>query len=133
MNSSFREAAQRGNDMQRTTEKRSRIFPAILLALPALLVLSVSACTLTSHALNEAFDKIEIGQTLTDVVRAFGVTPSFVESAGVGFPRYASRPCHDRCAERVWFENRLSMDMEAWSVELDGSGHVIEKTRWQSP
>jgi hypothetical protein len=119
--------------MQRIKQRRSRIFPVILLVLSALLVVSVSTCALTSHARNDAFDKIEIGQTRPDVVEAFGVSPSFAESAGVGFPRYASQPCHDPCAERLWFENRLSMDMEAWSVELDGSGHVIEKTRWQSP
>ena len=119
--------------MQRIKQQRRRVFPAVLLALPALLVLSISACTLTSHARNEAFDKIEIGQTRADVVKAFGVVPSFAEGAGVGFPRYADQPCHDRCAERLWFENRLSMDIEAWSVELDGTGHVIEKTRWQSP
>ncbi len=119
--------------MQKANQKRRRIFPAILLALPVLLVLSISACTLTSHVRNEAFDKIEIGQTRAEVVKTFGVAPSFSESAGVGFPRYAAQPCRDGCAERVWFENRLSMDIEAWSVELDKGGRVTKKTRWQSP
>ena len=119
--------------MQRIQQERRRVFPAILLVVLALLLLSLSACTLTSHLRNQAFDKIEIGQTRADVVKAFGMAPSFAESAGVGFPRYAAEPCHERCSERLWFENRLSMDIEAWSVKLDGSGRVIEKIRWQSP
>lgn len=119
--------------MDSTMQKQRRIFPAILLALPVLLVLSISACTLTSHVRNEAFDKVEVGQTRAEVLRMFGSDPSFAEQAGVGFPRYAAQPCHDRCVERIWFENRLSMDMEAWSFELDGNGRVIDKTRWTSP
>lgn len=49
------------------------------------------------------------------------------------FARYASQPCGGDCAERLWFENRLSLDTEAWSVELDKSGRVIKKSRWISP
>jgi hypothetical protein len=107
--------------------------PAILLTLSVLLTVSISACALTSYVRDEAFGKIQIGQSRAAVIEVFGVTPTFVEHAGVRFSRYADQPCHDRCAERIWFENRLSMDMEAWSVDLDGSGLVIDKARWTSP
>jgi hypothetical protein len=46
-NGSFRVGWQRGNDMQRIKQRRSRIFPVILLVLSALLVVSVSTCALT--------------------------------------------------------------------------------------
>jgi len=116
-----------------SSRMQRRTVLAVALVFVSLPVLSVSSCAMISHARNEAFEKIGVGQTRADVVKAFGVSPSFVEGAGVGFPRYASQPCHGRCAERMWFENRLSMDMEAWSVELDGQGRVVEKTRWHSP
>jgi hypothetical protein len=82
---------------------------------------------------DEAFDKIAIGQTRTQTVAAFGVQPSFVEDAGIGFPKYAAAPCHDRCKERIWYENPLSMGTEAWSFDIDENGYVIKKTRWDSP
>ncbi|PSD26392.1 hypothetical protein C7E18_14765 [Stenotrophomonas maltophilia] len=59
--------------------------------------------------------------------------PDVVEHAGVPFTRYASRECSGLCAQRWWYENRLGMDTEAWSVELDASDRVLTTSRLTSP
>jgi hypothetical protein len=37
------------------------------------------------------------------------------------------------CVERLWFENRLGLDIEAWSIELDRGSRVVHKAHWVSP
>lgn len=66
------------------------------------------------------------------VIRALG-QPDVVEHAGIPFTCYASSGCSGRCAQRWWYENRLGLDTEAWSVELDASDRVLATSRWTSP
>ena len=54
--------------------------------------------------------------------------PDVVEHAGVPYPP-ASRECSGLCAQRWWYENRLGLDTEAWSVELDASDRVLTTSR----
>jgi len=79
-----------------------------------------------------AFDKTEIGDSYEDVLRRFG-TPSAVDGADKAFTRYADRPCPAPCVKRIWFENRLFLDIEAWSVSFDANGRVVQATHWVSP
>jgi hypothetical protein len=79
-----------------------------------------------------AFDATKLGDTYDDVVNRFGV-PAVTDGEGKEFTRYASEPCKSPCEKRLWFENRLFFDMEAWSVSLDNNGKVIEKYHWASP
>lgn len=104
-----------------------------LLVVAAAVVGSVGACSYKSHARNSAFDAVQIGDTEASVINRFGTQPSVRERPDVSFSRYASQPCGGDCAERLWFENRLSIDTEAWSVELDKRSRVIKKSRWVSP
>lgn len=115
------------------TTKRRGVLTIALLVLAAAVVGSVGACSYKSHARNSAFDAMQIGDTEASVIDRFGTQPSVREKPGMSFARYASQPCGGDCAERLWFENRLSLDTEAWSVELDKSGRVIKKSRWISP
>ena len=109
---------------------RSRI---ILVAIGLLLIAGISTCVLRSNARDRAFDQLRLGDSEEHTIALFGVAPSVRERPEKLFGRYASTPCSGGCAERIWFENRLSLDTEAWSVEFDRSGHVIRKNRWSSP
>jgi hypothetical protein len=80
----------------------------------------------------EAFNSVSIGDSIDSVVMRFG-DPSVRESPDKLFARYASTKCQPPCAERLWFENRLAFDLEAWSVSIGGDGTVVEKYHWVSP
>jgi hypothetical protein len=85
-----------------------------------------------SYRLNSAFDQVSIGNADMDALAILG-DPSVREVPSKPFLRYATQPCQSPCVERLWFENRLLLDIEAWSIELDGSHRVIRKTHWVSP
>jgi len=79
-----------------------------------------------------AFKRTNVGDSYEDVVSRFG-TPSATDGAGKNFTRYTSQPCLVPCARRLWFENRVFLDVEAWSVSFDLNGRVLEKYHWVSP
>ncbi|GJI96559.1 hypothetical protein RugamoR57_32770 [Duganella caerulea] len=105
----------------------------ILLIISAAIVASVGLCAFKSHSRNAAFDAVRVGDTEAAVIARFGAQPSVREKAGALFARYASQPCDGSCVERLWFENSLSLDTEAWSVALDKDRRVVGKSRWVSP
>jgi hypothetical protein len=102
---------------------------SLLLVSPALYA---GACMFWSKKNSKAFDAIHVGDTRDTVVRRFG-PPSHVEQPDALFSRYADKRCQDPCVERLWFENRLTLDTEAWSIELDKDGRVIRRSHWVSP
>ena len=95
-----------------------------------LLILSpawyVAACCVFSNSRKAAFYQVQTGDTRQAVLARFG-TPSHVERPGGVVGRYSRGPCTHPCAERLWFENRLSSDLEAWSIDLDQNGRVVDK------
>lgn len=95
-------------------------------------VMYISTCTLVAKNKDRAFNLIKIGDTQSDVIRLLG-NPSVREKTGALFTRYASQRCQSPCVERLWFENRLALDLEAWSIELAEGDRVIKKTHWVSP
>lgn len=103
-----------------------------LLAVLAVPILYISSCTITSLIRNRAFDAVTIGDTAESVIRKMG-EPSVRETPGNLFSRYAAKQCAAPCVDRLWYENRLTLDTEAWSIELDDNGRVIDKARWISP
>lgn len=110
-----------------------RVLTVGLLVIGTVIAASIGACSLKSHSRNSAFDAIQAGDTEATVVARFGTQPSVRERSDTLFARYATQPCDGQCAERLWFENRLSLDTEAWSVELDTNRRVFKKSRWVSP
>lgn len=104
----------------------------LLATFSALFVLYVGACSYVSHKRSGAFETIKTGDAEGDVIALFG-SPSVREKKDALFSRYATEPCTGDCVERLWFENRMTLDTEAWSVELDSSRTVIKKTHWASP
>jgi hypothetical protein len=103
------------------------------LVIAATVTLTIGACSYQSHVRNSAFDDVQVGDMEATVIARFGAQPSVRERPGTLFSRYASQPCGGDCARRLWFENRLSLDTEAWSVELDTNARVVRKSRWVSP
>lgn len=99
----------------------------------ALIVGYIAVWIYISHTKNKAFDLVQIGDTEFAVITLFGTEPTMNEKQGNLFSRYATKPCTNPCVVRLWFENRLSLSGEAWSLELDQSGRVINKSRWVSP
>jgi hypothetical protein len=91
-----------------------------------------AACVYVRTKRQEAFNAINVGDTAASVVARFG-NPSVRETPEELFSRYASTKCQFPCAERMWFENRLTFDLEAWSVSIGTNGRVIEKYHWVSP
>jgi hypothetical protein len=105
----------------------------VVVAIIAILVAYIGGCSLISSSRNKAFEAVQIGDTEANVVARFGASPSVREKSGTLFARYASQPCTGSCVERLWFENRLTFDTEAWSVELDRNARVVHKAHWASP
>jgi hypothetical protein len=98
-----------------------------------LIAAGIGSCALPSHYRNRAFESVRIGDSENRFLDLFGVHPSVREKPNALFVRYASAACEAPCAERLWFENTLSLDIEAWSLELDEDRRVIKKSHWVSP
>lgn len=113
--------------------KMRGVLTITLLVLAVVAVGGFGACSYKSRMRNSAFEAVRLGDTEAAVIASFGAEPSVREKPRALFSRYASQPCGGECAERLWFENRISFDTEAWSVELDKNRRVIKKTRWVSP
>ena len=77
-------------------------------------------------------DTIEFGDTEAAVIAKMGI-PSVKESKETPFYRYATNGCAPPCVYRLWFENRLALDLEAWSISLGTDGRVVGKYHWVSP
>lgn len=97
-------------------------------------LLYMSTCSVISSKRARSFEAISIGDTRERVIFNFGTAPVVREKNGDDpFRRYTSYPCEAPCVERFWFENRMGMDINAWSVEFDKNGKVIKKSHWLSP
>ena len=92
----------------------------------------VTACHVISHNKEKGYAMIQPGAAREAVIAEIGM-PSHVELQGKLFERYASTPCQEPCVVRLWYENRLTLGMEAWSVTLDKHDRVLEKYHWISP
>lgn len=86
--------------------------------LAGLSVAYVAGCSAISVWHSRALASVPVEASRVEVLRALG-QPDVVEHAGVPFARYASSGCSGRCAQRWWYENRLGLDTEAWSVEME--------------
>lgn len=96
------------------------------------MTLYVATCLHTRTERQDAFDTVNVGDTVDSVIKRIG-KPSVRETPEKLFARYASTKCDAPCSERLWFENRLAFDTEAWSVSIGADGRVVEKYHWVSP
>ena len=93
----------------------------------------ISTCGYISSRKSNAFDLVNIGDSEEKIARELGAPSVRERWDGTPFRRYTAYQCQMPCMERLWFENRLGLDMEAWSVELDTNRRIIKKSRWVSP
>ncbi len=90
------------------------------------------SCSYISDKRNSAFDAVKTGDTRGKVISAFDA--KFVsKAAGNAYSKYDISGCQSPCVERLWFENIMSMDIVAWSIDLDKDGHVVDKGKGKSP
>lgn len=115
-------AAQEGNLSMKT----------LIWGLAGLFVTYVAGCSAISAWHFHALASVPVGAGKTEVLQALG-RPDVVEQVDTPFVRYASIGCGGRCVQRWWYENRLGLDTEAWSVELDAYDRVVATSRWTSP
>ena len=101
-------------------------------AITTILFAYVGTCIFIKMRREAAFESVRIGDTADFVVARFG-SPSVTEGPEELFSRYATSKCKLPCAQRLWFENRLALDTEAWSVSLGVDGRVVGKYHWVSP
>lgn len=95
-------------------------------------VFYLGTCSVVAYRIDSKFKSIEVGNTQADVLRTMG-PPSYSEKPDNLYRRFAASPCAGDCLLRLWYENRLDIDTEAWSIEFDSNGVVIKKTHWVSP
>ncbi|WP_145608980.1 hypothetical protein [Nitrospirillum amazonense] len=100
--------------------------------LALILATVIAAAFYTTTRTQSSFDTIEVGQTEKSVIGILG-RPSVTEYPSRPFTRYAVHGCETPCARRIWYENRLALDMEAWSISIGDNGTVLEKYHWLSP
>jgi hypothetical protein len=98
----------------------------------AVAFLYLAACMYVRTKRQDAFNSINLGDAENSVVARFG-NPSVREGPENLFSRYSSTKCQAPCIERLWFENRIVFDLEAWSVSLGSDRKVVEKYHWVSP
>ena len=106
-----------------------RAFFRLLLLSP---VFYVVTCSFIAHNWSGKFERIAIGDSKAAVIALFR-EPSHIEHPDILYSAYAYENCSDPCVERLWYENRLSMDIEAWAFEIDKDNRVIYKGHWVSP
>jgi len=92
----------------------------------------IGGCSYVVAGYERAFDATTDGDSLAQVMSRFG-EPGVTERRGVLFERYAARPCSGECSVRLWWEHPILRGLEAWSIELDGTGRVIHKAHWVLP
>jgi hypothetical protein len=114
--------------MKKTGKARRSIWFIVVIVL----ISPFASCSYISHERNAAFNSVQIGDTRYKVINAFDA--KFVSKpSGVAYTKYDTGGCWSPCVERLWFENILSMDIEAWSFDLDKEGRVVGKGKWNSP
>jgi hypothetical protein len=92
----------------------------------------MTTCSYESHRGEAAMAQVQKGDSEEKVVALFG-PPNTREHQGKGYRRYVNDACIDRCVERLWFENQLSIVDEAWFVALDNDRRVLKAAHLISP
>ena len=111
-----------------------RLSPGSVVGLSVLIMLvcwPVAAVTIR-HIREADFGDVNVGDSYETVLQKMG-TPPKIDAQGETLVRYTPHPCLAPCVKRLWYENRLMLDLEAWSISIDTSGKVVDKYEWMSP
>jgi len=111
---------------------RINIFQCAAMVVVCFAALYVATCAYYGRKNQSAYDAVEFGDTEAVVIAKMGI-PSVKESKEAPFYRYATNACAPPCVYRLWFENRLALDLESWSISIGTDGRVVDKYHWVSP
>ena len=112
------------------TRKAPLIVGAIIVLIP---VAYFTSCTVISSQQARAFAKVHVGDTEQQVIGVMGKPADRETSNGPRLIKYGAPACTAPCAQRLWYPNRISLDGEAWSVELGATGTVTAASHLTSP
>lgn len=100
----------------------------ILWATFAVVAASIGSCLYISARYDRAFNKTSIGEPENAVIARFG-NPDARLSTGQHFDAYSSSPCAAPCTLSLWWEAPFPIPrgLEAWVVDFDSNGHVVNK------
>ncbi|HEY0198137.1 MAG TPA: hypothetical protein VGC19_06285 [Rhodanobacter sp.] len=116
------------------TKRPTRNVPLIIAAVVVLIpVIYVTSCSVISGQKAKAFERVRLGDTEQQVIGTLGAPADREPSSGPRLIKYGVAACIAPCAQRLWYPNSISVAGEAWSVELDASGHVVRKAHLTSP
>ncbi|TXH67911.1 MAG: hypothetical protein E6Q88_10270 [Lysobacteraceae bacterium] len=101
----------------------------VILGVP---LLYMASCQGIGFHRQRTYEAVVSGQSESAVLSAMG-EPSHTEIAQSPYLKYASTGCLAPCVKRMWYENPLSFDIEAWSFEFDAQQQLIQKQKWFSP
>lgn len=106
-----------------------KIFGVVILFVS---VLALGSCVYAVARNEKAFSETVGGDTRSAVVARFG-SPDIEETAGKPYLVYANSGCETPCEVRLWWEHPVLRGIEAWSVEFDSQGRVVNTAHWVSP
>lgn len=112
------------------SRKAPLIVAGVLVTIP---VVYIASCSMVSERTAHAFELVKMGDTEQRVIEVMGAP---VDSEYAGAPlrvKYGGPACSHPCAKRLWYLNSMSLVGEAWSVELDSTGHVVQADHLTSP
>jgi hypothetical protein len=96
-------------------------------------LLYITSCSVISHVHDGAFVHVNEGDTEVQVIAAMGRPSDREWAGGRHVPQYGAPDCASPCVQRLWYLNRLSLVGEAWMIELDGKGRVVQTSFVESP
>jgi hypothetical protein len=106
------------------------IIGGIIVLIPALYFTS---CAVVSGQKAKAFEHVKVGDTESQVINVMGQPKDRETNGGPRLTKYGLAACTAPCAQRLWYPNGMSLAGEAWTVELDASGHVVHTAHVTSP
>jgi hypothetical protein len=108
----------------------AKIVVGIIILIP---VLYIGSCTVISHQREHGLAQVKNGDSEQQVIQVMGQPADRETAGGNRVAKYGAPECKAPCAQRLWYPNPISPAGEAWSVDLDVSGHVIATDHIVSP
>ncbi|QWT22271.1 hypothetical protein KPL74_09710 [Bacillus sp. NP157] len=119
------------------SEHARRLGVRCVQALGLLLAVGVTATVAISYGQGRALEATRAGGTEAAARASFWFSPEVETADNAGpaarFIDSATRRCTSPCVRRLWWVHPVLRDIEAWSVDIDGDGKVVDSYHWTSP
>lgn len=108
----------------------AKVVVGIIILIP---VLYIGSCSVISRQREHGLAQVKKGESEQQVIQAMGQPADRETAGGHRVAKYGAPECKAPCAQRLWYPNPISLAGEAWSVDLDVSGHVVATDHIVSP